>query len=108
MGQSKLLASIIVGAAVGAALSMLDRTTREKTVASTKRISETVAYYAANRDELQELIQEKVTAAQTFYESASENINMLVDKADEFKELPSTIQDMISDTKSAFSSTDKE
>lgn len=108
MGQSKLLASIIAGAAVGAALSMLDRTTREKTIASTKRISETVAYYAANRDELQELIQEKVTAAQTIYESASANISMLADKADEFKELPSTIQDMISDTKSAFSSTDKE
>jgi len=33
---------------------------------------------------------------------------MLVEKADEFKELPSTIQDMISDTKSAFSPTDKE
>lgn len=29
MRQSKLLVSIIVGAAVGAALSMLDRTTRE-------------------------------------------------------------------------------
>ncbi|KOS71545.1 hypothetical protein AEA09_00615 [Lysinibacillus contaminans] len=108
MGQSKLLASIVVGAAVGAALSMLDRTTREKTIASTKRISETVSYYAANREELQELIQEKVTAAQSFYESASENVNMLVEKADEFKEFPSTIQDMISDTKSAFSSSDKE
>ena len=108
MGQSKLLVSIVVGATVGAALSMLDRTTREKTIASTKRISETVSYYAANREELQELIQEKVTAAQSFYESASENVNMLVEKADEFKEVPSTIQDMISDTKSAFSSTDKE
>ena len=30
MGRSKLLASIVVGATVGAALSMLDRTTREK------------------------------------------------------------------------------
>ena len=108
MGQSKLLASIIVGAAVGAALSMLDRTTREKTIASTKKITETVSYYAENRAELQELIQEKVTAAQSFYESASNNVSMLVEKADEFKELPSTIQDMISDTKSAFSPTDKE
>lgn len=108
MGRSKLLASIIVGAAVGAALSMLDRTTREKTIASTKRISETVSYYAANREELQELIQEKVTAAQSFYESASENVNMLIEKADEFKELPTTIQGMVSDTKNAFSSSDKE
>lgn len=108
MGQSKLLVSIIVGATVGAALSMLDRTTREKTIATTKRISETVTYYAANREELQELIQEKVTAAQAFYESTSENVSMLVEKADEFKEVPNTIQNMISDTKSAFSSSDKD
>lgn len=108
MGQSKLLASIIVGAAVGAALSMFDRTTREKTIVSTKKITETISYYATNRDELQELIQEKVTAAQVFCESASANVNLLVEKADEMKELPSTIQSMISDTKSAFSSLDKE
>lgn len=37
MGQSKLLASIVAGAAVGAALSMLDRTTRETTIATTKK-----------------------------------------------------------------------
>ena len=108
MGQSKLLVSIIVGATVGAALSMLDRTTREKTIATTKRISETVTYYAANREELQELIQEKVATAQAFYESTSENVSMLVEKADEFKEVPNTIQNMISDTKSAFSSSDKD
>ena len=108
MGRSKLLASIIVGAAVGGALSMLDRTTREKTIASTKRISETVSYYAANREELQELIQEKVTAAQSLYESASDNVSMLVEKVEEFKELPSTIQNMVSDTKTAFTPSEKE
>lgn len=108
MGRSKLLVSIIVGAAVGGALSMLDRTTREKTVASTKRISETVSYYAANREELRELIQEKVTAAQSFYESASDNVSMLVEKVEEFKEIPSTIQNMVSDTKTAFSPSEKE
>ena len=108
MGRSKLLASIVVGATVGAAISMLDRTTREKTIASTKRISETVSYYAANREELQELIQEKVIATQSLYESASKNVNMLIEKADGFKELPSTIQEMVSDTKTAFSSPDKE
>ena len=87
---------------------MLDRTTREKTVASTKRISETVSYYAANREELRELIQEKVTAAQSFYESASDNVSMLVEKVEEFKEIPSTIQNMVSDTKTAFSPSEKE
>ncbi|MET4561908.1 hypothetical protein [Lysinibacillus parviboronicapiens] len=108
MGQSKLLASIVIGATVGAALSMFDRATREKTVATTKKVTAAVSYYATNRGELQDLIEEKVLAAQVLCESVTENVNMVAEKVDEFKELPSTIQGMISDTKSAFSSPNKE
>jgi len=49
MGQGKLLVSIVAGAAIGAALSMLDRTTREKTIDTTKKMKEAVTYYATNR-----------------------------------------------------------
>jgi len=107
MAQSKLLASIIVGAAVGAAISMFDRTTRQKTIATTKRMKESVSYYASHRSELQDLIEEKVLAAKVLCDTVSENVNTLAEKVDEFKELPSTIQGMVNDTKSAFSS-DKE
>ncbi|MEY9972422.1 gas vesicle protein [Lysinibacillus sp. RC46] len=108
MGRSKLLASIVVGATVGAALSMLDRTTREKTIASTKKMKEAISYYATNREELQVLVEEKVLATKVLCESVSENVNSIIDKVDEFKELPSTIEGMINDTKSAFSLPDKE
>ena len=108
MGRSKLLASIVVGATVGAALSMLDRTTREKTIASTKKMKEAISYYAANREELQVLVEEKVLSAKVLCENVSENVNSIIDKVDEFKELPSTIEGMINDTKSAFSLPDKE
>ncbi|MEB2281231.1 YtxH domain-containing protein [Lysinibacillus xylanilyticus] len=108
MGRSKLLASIVVGATVGAALSMLDRTTREKTIASTKKMKEAISYYATNREELQVLVEEKVLATKVLCESVSENVNSIIDKVDEFKELPSTIEGMINDTKSAFSLPNKE
>ncbi|MGE7691846.1 YtxH domain-containing protein [Lysinibacillus sp. NPDC097214] len=108
MGRSKLLASIVVGAAVGAALSMLDRVTREKTVATTKKMKEAISYYATNREELQVLVEEKVLAAKVLCEGVTENVNAIVEKVDEFKELPSTIEGMINDTKSAFSLPDKE
>lgn len=108
MGQSKLLISVVTGAVVGAALSMLDRTTREKTIASTQKMKEAISYYAANRDELQVLVEEKVLAAKVLCESVSENVNTIAEKVDEFKELPSTIQEMIHDTKSAFSLPHKE
>ncbi|MFJ7669334.1 YtxH domain-containing protein [Lysinibacillus sp. NPDC097195] len=108
MGQSKLLASIVIGAAVGAAISMFDRTTRQKTVATTKRMKESVSYYASHRSELQDLLEEKVLAAKVLCDTVSENVNTLAEKVDEFKDFPSTIQGMISDTKSAFTSSDKE
>ncbi|MFB7156813.1 YtxH domain-containing protein [Lysinibacillus sp. NPDC056232] len=108
MGRSKLLASIVVGATVGAALSMLDRVTREKTIATTKKMKEAISYYAANREELQVLVEEKVLSAKVLCEGVSENVNAIVEKVDEFKELPSTIEGMINDTKSAFSLPDKE
>ena len=44
MGQSKLLASIVAGATVGAALSMLDRATREKQLPQQK-MKEAISYY---------------------------------------------------------------
>lgn len=108
MGQSKLLVSIVAGAAVGAALSMLDRATREKTIASTKKLKEAISYYAANREELQVLVEEKVLAAKVLCESVSDNVNTIAEKVDEFKDLPSTIQGMIEDTKSAFTLPHKE
>lgn len=108
MKQSKLLASIVVGAALGAAISMFDRTTREKTIAATKRMKKTMGYYVSHRKELQNLIEEKVLAAKVLCDSVSENVNAIAEKIDEFKELPSTIQGMISDTKSAFTPSDKE
>jgi len=108
MGRSKLLASIVVGATVGAALSMFDRVTREKTIASTKKMKEAISYYSANREELQVLVEEKVLAAKVLCENVSENVNSIIDKVDEFKELPYTIEGMIKDTKSAFSLPDKE
>ncbi|MEG0261392.1 MAG: YtxH domain-containing protein [Lysinibacillus sp.] len=108
MARSKLLASVIVGAAVGAALSMLDRTTREKTIETTKRVTNTISYYAANREELQQLIQEKVEAAQTLYENATENVEMFAEKIEEVIGSPTTVQSVMSDTKSADSMLEKE
>ncbi|WP_249663954.1 YtxH domain-containing protein [Lysinibacillus sp. D4B1_S16] len=101
MGQSKLLVSIVAGAAIGAALSMLDRTTREKTIDTTKKMKEAVTYYATNREELQVLVEEKVLAAKVLCESVSDKVNTIAEKVEEFKELPTTIQSMIDDTKSA-------
>ena len=106
MAKSKLLPSILLGALAGAAISMLDRTTREKTIETTKTVAGTVSYYAANRDELQEMIAEKVEQAQGLYNGANDGIQSLMSQVEQLKDAPSTIQSMVSDTKAAFDKED--
>ncbi|GGG32158.1 hypothetical protein GCM10007425_28510 [Lysinibacillus alkalisoli] len=108
MAKSKLVSSMILGALAGAAVSMLDRATREHTVATTKKVASTVSYYASNRDELQEKIAEKIEQAQGFYGGASDTVQSLLGQVDGLKGMPETLQSMISDTKSAFEKQNEE
>lgn len=101
MAQGKLLKFTVLGAIIGAAVSMLDRNTREYTVAKTKKVTETISYYAKNRDELQSIIGEKTLTAQSLYENVSENVNRILSVKEELKDLPHTIKEMVGDAKVA-------
>lgn len=103
MSESKLLKSMVIGAVVGATLSMFDRKTREHTIEMAKKFKDTVIYYAQNTDELQKFIQKEWEVAQDCIEKTAENVNVIVDKIDELKEVPSTVQSLVEDTKEAFS-----
>ncbi|MEK4230775.1 YtxH domain-containing protein [Solibacillus sp. FSL H8-0538] len=107
MGKSKLLPFIALGALAGAVVSMFDKSTREHTIESTKKVKETVSYYVENREELQNLIETKVEQAQSFYTNTSENYNSLMSKAEDALTLPSTIQSLLTETKDAFLSNEK-
>ena len=95
MSKSKLFKSILVGAAVGAVVSMFDRKTREHTIETTKKFKNTVVYYAKNFDEVQHLIEQKVEATKEVYDKASDNIITIVGRLGEVKELPSNIKAII-------------
>jgi len=107
MGKSKLCKAMITGAIVGACVSMFDRDTREHTIETAKKVKDKVVYYAKNREELQKCINEKIEAVQKLYENASDNVSLIVDKIDEVKEIPNTIQSMVTETKDAFSDQQK-
>lgn len=104
MSQSKLCKGVVIGAIVGAAVSMFDRKTREHTVETMKNIKDSVIYYAKNRDEFQQLVYEKIEKMQKLYEDTTENVNFIMEKIDEMKEIPSTVQAIVEDTKAPFSS----
>ncbi|MEO4055439.1 YtxH domain-containing protein [Solibacillus sp. CAU 1738] len=101
--KSKLIPAIILGAITGAAVSMFDKKTREHTVDTSKKVKETVSYYAQNRDELQTLIETKIEQAQSLYTTTSTNINSIMSHLEDAKELPKTVMSLVSETKQAFS-----
>ncbi|AWE08751.1 hypothetical protein DCE79_15920 [Lysinibacillus sp. 2017] len=104
--KSKLLPFIAIGAIVGAAISMLDKQTREHTVETTKKAKDTVSYYAENRDELLALVESKVEQAQGIYGKVNDNVQALMQNGNDIKSLPSTIQSLVSETVEAFSKKD--
>lgn len=108
MSKSKLLPYIAIGALVGAAISMFDKTTRQQTVEATKKLKETVSYYSENTDELQNLIDTKMDQVQSLYTSANDNLNDIIAQAEDVKTLPSTIQSLLTETKDVFLKRGKE
>ena len=103
MAKSKLIPAVLLGALVGAAISMLDKNTRQHTIETSKKMKDTVTYYAQNRDELLQLVETKVNQAQSMYASTQENITSLMTKVEDAKSLPETIKSLVTETKDAFS-----
>ncbi|OMC83773.1 hypothetical protein BK128_17660 [Viridibacillus sp. FSL H7-0596] len=107
--SNKLFVGIAIGAIAGAAISMLDRSTRESTCRKAKSISSDVKYYAKNRDEFVEKVQNKVEKYQTLYDSFSTEKDYLMEKVDEIRTYTPQVKNLLADTKNAFvSSTEKE
>lgn len=103
MSKSKLVPAILVGAAVGAVISLFDKNTREHTKETAAKLKETVSYYAENREELQGLIDSKVQQAQSLFSSAEQNIQSFMGSDSSGQSLPETIKDLLIETKDAFS-----
>lgn len=103
MSGNKLCKGVVIGALVGAAVSMFDEETREETLKKIKKAKNSVVYYAKNREELQLLVREQIEKMQKLYEDTKENVNFIMEKLDEVKEIPGAVQEIVQDTKEAFS-----
>ena len=101
--KSKLLPFIVIGAVTGAAISMLDKYTREHTVETVKKAKDTVTYYADNQDELLALVESKMEQAQSVYGTVNNSVQSIMQNENDIKQLPTTIQSMVSETIQAFS-----
>lgn len=87
MGErNKLVRGMLYGAAVGAAVSLLDRETREKTILQMKDCGKRIWNFSKNPSVFIENVSNKIEATRNKVEEVSEDIAFIVDKVNDIKQ----------------------
>lgn len=105
MSQNKLMTGLLVGAAVGIVISLLDSNTRNDVIQKSKKATSSAKYYASNRDELMNAFQQQTERAQNLYSRISEDASYVGSKVNELKEMSPQVKEMALETKEAFMDT---
>lgn len=103
MNRNKFGQYIILGALVGAVVSLCDRSTREQVFTKSKGIVSNIRFYTSHPDVLKSKVQEKTEKYQSIYEQFSSDATYLKEKVDELKQLSPQVKEMVVDTKDTFS-----
>lgn len=101
MSQNKLMTGLLVGAAVGVIVSLLDRNTREDVMHKSKKATESAKYYANNKDELKAAFQEQAERAQNLYARISEDAAYVGGKVEQVKKLVPEVKEVAMEAKDA-------
>lgn len=104
----KLVLGVLAGAAVGGAIALLDRETREKTVQKASNLKTDVQYLYYNRGEVKEKAQGKFSKVQGLIENVLENKEFYLEKFAELKESTPKLAAQFQQTKEAFSKENNE
>ncbi|AXH99939.1 YtxH domain-containing protein [Sporosarcina sp. PTS2304] len=108
MGSNKLGTFIVGGALLGAAVSMLDRSTRQQTVTLVRTSFEKAMYYKENPDVMKKQLTEKKDQVQTLIEQVKGDVEYVKSQVDEIKTLTPQVKEMFADTKEAFADSKSE
>lgn len=102
MQKNKFGSYILIGAILGGAVSLFDRSTREQVMNKSKNIVSGVTFYSKNPDVLKSKIQEKTEKYQSIYEQFTDDATYIKDKVEELKQLTPQVKELVVDTKDAF------
>lgn len=108
MGQSKFSKGILLGALTGAAISLLDRQTRDVMKTRARSAGERARYYNENREVLKHDLEMKINHYKSMYEKLSDDAQYLTSQVNEVKQIAPQVQTLFADTKDAFSSSKEE
>ncbi|MFC4319916.1 YtxH domain-containing protein [Litchfieldia salsa] len=100
--NNKMAQSMIIGALVGGAISLLDRDTREQFVCSTKRVSEKTVDLIKNPQHAVSTVRDNINQVKTTVEQVSNDLRFLSGKVNELNETTPEMLNMLKDTQDAF------
>ncbi|MBQ0139131.1 MAG: YtxH domain-containing protein [Kurthia sp.] len=103
----KLWLGIVVGAAAGGAIALLDRETREKTFQKAANLKTDAQYLYYNRDEVKEKATGSVGKVKGLINNIVENKEFYLEKIAELTESMPQLNQQIQQTKEAFGKKDK-
>jgi len=98
---------MLLGAAAGGALSLLDKGTRQEMMEKVQTVSGKVSYIVRNPKEISKKISSTAGKMKSAYEQVSEDISYIMEKVDELRELTPQVTEIVKETKDTFSNSEE-
>ncbi|MGG0643446.1 YtxH domain-containing protein [Sporosarcina gallistercoris] len=108
MGNSKLGKFILLGALLGGAAALLDRTTRNSLMGTSKKAANEIQYYAKNPETLKQKLVDQKDKFQAAYEQLSGDVSYIKEQVEELKALTPQVKELVTDTKETFADSKEE
>ncbi|MDQ0163505.1 YtxH domain-containing protein [Aeribacillus alveayuensis] len=97
--KNKLLKGVLLGALVGAAISLLDKKTRDHIKDIGIKTTEQMKHYVQNPSEASNAVKNKISEAKQTLRHVSDDLSFINEKVKELKELTPQLIELIEETK---------
>ncbi|WP_409304362.1 YtxH domain-containing protein [Peribacillus sp. SCS-155] len=99
---SRFMRALMLGALAGAAISLLDRTTRRSVMDNSMRYMNDMRSIVAHPDSALNQLKDMSSRLRTTIEQISQDVAFISAKMEEMKEIPPQVAHMVKETKDAF------
>ncbi|MCH1624246.1 YtxH domain-containing protein [Fredinandcohnia quinoae] len=101
--RNKMVESMLIGAVIGAAVSLFDKETRETFVHNSKRVGQKTVDVLKHPGVYTNRLKEQFNTIRTTVEQVTEDVRFVTGKVNELTETTPQIIDILKDTKDALS-----
>ncbi|CAG9622923.1 YtxH domain-containing protein [Sutcliffiella rhizosphaerae] len=97
--RNKLIDGMLIGALVGAAISLLDKTTRETVIHNGKCVGGKIKYAVQHPQEIANEVKHRINIVKTTVDDVSKDIDYLRGKVEQLKEATPQVLEIVNETK---------